>query len=67
MLQVHLSIIHTAYPQRAGGYLQHSMGERLGTPWTGRQSIAEITPMCALNHFHLTFTGFILYKKKMSI
>ncbi|MEQ2238732.1 hypothetical protein ILYODFUR_036242 [Ilyodon furcidens] len=24
----------------AGAYLQQSMGERRGTPWTGRQSIA---------------------------
>ncbi|MEQ2256642.1 hypothetical protein ILYODFUR_026208 [Ilyodon furcidens] len=24
----------------AGAYLQQSMGERQGTPWTGRQSIA---------------------------
>ncbi|MEQ2192635.1 hypothetical protein XENOCAPTIV_014743 [Xenoophorus captivus] len=41
---IHSFIFYTAYPMvghsEAGAYLQQSMGERHGTPWTGRQSIA---------------------------
>ncbi|MEQ2259254.1 hypothetical protein XENORESO_008957 [Xenotaenia resolanae] len=33
----------------AGAYLQQSMGERQGTPWTGRQSIAG---QHTYNHAH---------------
>ncbi|MEQ2295607.1 hypothetical protein AMECASPLE_016110 [Ameca splendens] len=34
----------------AGAYLQQSMGERQGTPWTGRQSI---TGQHTNNHAHI--------------
>ncbi|MEQ2265318.1 hypothetical protein XENORESO_005313 [Xenotaenia resolanae] len=51
--------------KEAGAYLQQSMGERRGTPWTGRQSITN-SQKCKLKkkelavNIKMVFVGFIV-------